>query len=331
MGATRKQAIVHAGLHRCASTSIQNLLEALRPGIEASGTDLILRSDIAGDPRLKHFRAIPRANSTGLAGWWRRNRGGAALASFSRERLLISEEALLGTMPGFREMGFYPRQNQIWAAFAGWGAYEVHPRLVVRRQDTWLESVYAFLVARGTATGFDEFFKDAEPSHMRYTALLNTLDGFNLLGRTRIGVLEDWTERGTLKSALELFDLTGNADDFHFQSHRRMPPHALPILVALNRTIGNVLGVKQQVAISSALAKLSPECRRQEIAAALESALPARIHGQIADILSAHDPALPITFTDEARTRWRTELTEDNRQFLSHPAVNMDAGIWQDD
>ncbi|MDH3742055.1 MAG: hypothetical protein OER56_10715, partial [Hyphomicrobiales bacterium] len=62
-----------------------------------------------------------------------------------------------------------------------------------------------------------------------------------------------------------------------------------------------------------------------------EGALPARFHGQIADILSAHDPALPITFTDEARTRWRTELTEDNRQFLSHPAVNMDAGIWQDD
>ena len=326
-----KQAIVHVGLHRCASTSIQIMLETLRPQIEASGTDLVLRKNMKASYWLNEFRSIQRHDSVGLKGWWRGTVGCAALARLPHERLLVSEEALYGTMPGHTDHQFYPRHEQLWTALARSHRLEVHPRIVVRRQDKWIESIYGFRVAHGLKVDFADFADGFDPAQIDYNILLSTLDRFNLLSRTRFGILEDWIKRGTLECAAELLDLPIDNNVPQMKRNRRQSPHALRILVALNRSAGSEIDQSQRASVNKAIRQLGPDCSLTEITPLLEAALPSELQHHIAKIVNSYDPEMPVKMTDDQRGTWRSAMKDKNREFLDHPTVNLAPAVWEDD
>jgi hypothetical protein len=72
--------------------------------------------------------------------------------------MVISEESALGDMPSNESPAPYPCVSGAAAAFRWLSRFfELRVCWIVRRQDTWLESMYAFRVSRGLGLDFQQF------------------------------------------------------------------------------------------------------------------------------------------------------------------------------
>lgn len=320
-----KKVIVHAGLHRCASTAIQSLLERRRTDIEAAGTRLLLRDDLmtvffGQSIRLlyRYRRYLPQAQV-------RLARARAGLKAARADTTLISEENLIGMMPGLFSHRFYPNLPYFIRALALLSrSVDIHPRFVVRRQDRFLESVYAFRVLRGYTLSFPDFLASMGARSLSWFMLVRQLERYGLDRSARLVPLEAWPKEEAPAQAMAFLDhshvplphgerLSGNPS---------LSRDALKLLLAMNRM---ALGVDKDWRKQTFLPLLRTSGPSVYLPEAAGLPVTAEIRATLADNL-AQD--ISVGFTDRERNDLMNFYTRHNAEFLGHPIVGQPTELW---
>lgn len=321
-----KKLVIHMGAHRCGSTAIQSMLRRELVPLANQGIRVHLRADMAA--RGMDFRRLHRYRSMNPLWQAKLQDIATRLAAMTEDMLLASEENLMGTMPAVRGHGFYPHFDQLVRGLAKLDAMtgntiQIAPRLVVRRQDHYLESVYAFRVSRGLTKTFDTFLASVggtSISWLRLAKLLAALPGTCV---PSVAILETWPKPSAANKALEFLigpndvplsarRLTGNT---------RYSSAQLRFILALNQAkivwqdAGWREGVVGSHAGDGALQKLK-DC----ISAS-----------EYARFLQQYSPEAKIGFSDTERAQFLADYAQKNQEFFSLPIVCADAGIWDAD
>ncbi len=208
--AGRQQIIIHAGFHRCASTAVQDLLRDRRAAITASGTALLLREDLEGWLTGRQLRLLYRHEGGSMLSALRFSLAKSMLKRTGARRVLISEENLIGMMPGVTDTRFYPHFRAFLKAVKVLTRdFDVSLRFVVRRPDRYLESAYAFRVMRGLRMAFPEFVAAAGEGAADWSKLALEVEAAGLAGVTRFACLEAWGQENPGAAALAFL---GHAD-----------------------------------------------------------------------------------------------------------------------
>jgi hypothetical protein len=166
-----KRAIFHLGIHRAGSTAIQRFLTFRRAELLEHATEAWTRTNLNAHAARRRLMLLPEARARPLGAMF-------ALTACSADTLVISEENLLGTMPGLDGAAFYP------------GARRALVRLVLRRQDRLLESMYAFRVSRGASLSFSDFLALFRDTSLSYWPLVRELCA-SPIADVRIALFED--------------------------------------------------------------------------------------------------------------------------------------------
>lgn len=231
----RKQIIIHAGLHRCASTAIQDMLRANQQAIEAAGFALLTRPQLEGPLFGRQLRLLYRH----APGSWTAKarlalvRGG--LDRIAADKILISEENLAGVMPGVLDNRFYPHWNAFLAAVKALSLdFDVRLKLVVRRQDRYLESAYAFRVVRGLRQSFPEFLASIGPEHISWLSLSRAIEAAGLADLTNMSPMESWPPDDPGMWAAHFLELGGIITP----AHSRLGGNQRPAVKKLQALIG---------------------------------------------------------------------------------------------
>ncbi|WP_262690819.1 hypothetical protein [Kordiimonas aestuarii] len=322
-----KKLIVHMGAHRCASSATQALLRRNCAEIERK-VCLVLRDDLRAEA---HGIAMNRFHAYR---WWspvRRaevSRTIRAVEQVEQNTILVSEENLMGVMPGHRGQGFFPGFRHLTRALARLDPVaEVHPRLIVRRQDKLIESIYGFRVAFGLRDDFSSFLKQFIGMDLSWLRFADDLTSAGFAETARIDVLEGWP-RGSATSHvlafLGLHDLTLAGGGLR-SGNSRFGAEALELLLAMNRC---ALGLD----MSWRRAILFPALRKAKHADTTLVQELLELGDDETSVLKAA-LAMPSRFqmTDEERKQMLSPLKGPNRQFLKHRLVGSDEGCWYDD
>ena len=321
-----KKLIVHMGAHRCASSATQALLRRNRADIEASGVALLLRDELVAEThgvamnRFYDYRFWHPLRRRDVAVTRR------ALAHIPQDTVLVSEENLMGIMPGHLRAGFYSGFGPFCQALAVLKRdVEVHPRLVVRRQDRLIESIYGFRVAFGLRDDFGAFIAPFYQMDLSWLRLATTLQRTGFSDTARIDVLEAWPRSvDATDHVLRFLGLEGLALDGGGLRHgnSRFDEPVLEVLLAMNRcALGLDMGWRRDV--------LFPALRKADgpVFELVQELL--CLGGDEASVLKAA-LAVPSRFrlTDAERSHFLASTQEDNVAFLKHPLVQVDAGCW---
>lgn len=222
-----KKLIIHAGFHRCASTTVQDLLRRNRSAIEASGGALLLRENLAGLLTGRQLRLLYRHAGGNTASRVRLALVSRMFRRMKADRILVSEELLLGLMPGVVPgTGFYPGFTPFLKAMSVLSEqFDIHLRFIARRPDRFLESAYAFRVARGLRCSFPDFVASIGADNVRWLPLVQAAEKAGLAGQTRIGVLEALPPSGD--AVLQFLGLSDISDDCRtFPKGNKSPDNA---------------------------------------------------------------------------------------------------------
>ena len=92
-GGLEKHVIFHVGAHRCGSSTTQGILDSLRDHLASYDVAVLLRRDLINESKLRRLRLLHRQPFGALP-------AAMALRKISNERALISDENILGLMPG---------------------------------------------------------------------------------------------------------------------------------------------------------------------------------------------------------------------------------------
>ncbi|NVJ98059.1 MAG: hypothetical protein HWE25_07900 [Alphaproteobacteria bacterium] len=226
----KKTVIIHAGFHRCASTATQDLIRQQRAAIETTGTTIMLREDLAGWLSGRQLRLLYRYRPEGLTSRLRLWLVKRMLRKTRANRVLISEELLLGLMPGVRERGFYPNfGNFLSAMHALSDEFDIQLRFIVRRPDRFLESAYAFRVPRGLLGDFQSYLGTIGPDAGRWLPLLRQVEQCGLGRQTRFGVLEDLLGRDAGPAIMDFIGMADAATDTARLPRGNRRPHSSEI------------------------------------------------------------------------------------------------------
>jgi len=232
--------IVHMGLHRTATTTVQARLRTARAELAAAGTALILREDMKQNRKLD----MRKWHKKSLLGKVRKVRKSVQSFALAVERLkadtvIVSEENLIGTMPGVKgggvkKSGFYPHYSTFIQSLQQLDTYEeVYPRLVLRRQDHFLESVYAFRVARGLTIDFPEFINSFGDCDFSWQPFKEALKPFG--DRAQIAMLEDWGDRSSLARKALAFIGASVEEPAWGGGNQRLGENGTHLILVLNR------------------------------------------------------------------------------------------------
>jgi len=232
--------IVHMGLHRTATTTVQARLRTARAELAAAGTALILREDMKQNRKLD----MRKWHKKSLLGKVRKVRKSVQSFALAVERLkadtvIVSEENLIGTMPGVKgggvkKSGFYPHYSTFIQSLQQLDTYEeVYPRLVLRRQDHFLESVYAFRVARGLTLDFPEFINSFGDCDFSWQPFKEALKPFG--DRAQIAMLEDWGDRSSLARKALAFIGASVEEPAWGGGNQRLGENGTHLILVLNR------------------------------------------------------------------------------------------------
>ncbi len=319
-----KKLIVHMGAHRCASSATQAFLRRNCPDF-VQDVSIILRDDLTAGrhglamTRFHDYRPWHPARRRELAATRK------AIGTISQDTILVSEENLMGIMPGHRGHGFYPGFGRLCAALARLRCVaEVHPRLVVRRQDRFIESIYGFRVAFGLREDIASFLKPLMTLDLSWLRMAKTLERYGFRDTAKIDVLETWPREGTTEHLVKFLGLphrphTGGGLRM---GNSRFSAEALELLLAMNRT-GTGLDTSWRREV------LFPALRQTEEP---DVALVADLLGLAEDRVAVLRAALQIparfSLTDEERTAILAAHEESNRAFLGHAMVKADGEIW---
>jgi hypothetical protein len=137
--------VLHIGAHRCASTSFQRYLRAVRGELEDTvvWTPREVRAGLFGEVGHDHETEADRAALRAAVDGARAE--GAA-------RLFVSEENMLGTpRHNLQRRALYPRAGQRMARFAAAFGRVDRAVIQIRALDTYWTSLLAYLVPRGAA------------------------------------------------------------------------------------------------------------------------------------------------------------------------------------
>lgn len=320
-----KKLIIHMGAHRCASSATQALLRRNRGEIEAQGVALFLREDLAENAqklavnRLYEYRFWKPSSQMAVA------RTSATLATLDAHTVLISEENLMGIMPGHLGHGFYEKFDGFCRALSRLQkTVEVHPRLIVRRQDSFIESAYGFRVAFGLREDFQTFAARFTPREMSWARMTAAFEPHGLAAHANIDVLEAWPGEGKtehLLSFLGLKNLSLQGGGLR-SGNSRFGEAGLSLLLAMNRTgMGLDIAWRQNV--------LFPALREAE---APTPELVQDLLGCGGDEISVLKAALGMPmrfgFTVEERRNLLSQLEHENAKFLTHPLVGLSPEVW---
>jgi len=313
------------GAHRCASSATQALLRRNRGGIEAQGVALFLREDLAENAqkmavnRLYEYRFWKPGSQLAVA------RTSATLATLSAKTILISEENLMGIMPGHLGHGFYGKFAGFCQALSKLSkTVEVHPRLIVRRQDSFIESAYGFRVAFGLREDFREFAARFKADEMSWNRMVTAIEKNKLDKHSRIDVLEAWPDEGKTEHLLSFLGLEGvPLEGGGLRSgNSRFGEEGLALLLAMNRTgIGLDINWRQQV-LFPAFRKAdppTPELVQQLLGTSDE---------EIAVLKAALSMPMRFRFKPDERQALLHALRDENTRFLAHPLVGVSPEVW---
>lgn len=165
--------VLHLGAHKTGTTLVQESLRRDRKRLAGRGWTTALRGKFepADDRRLLAWRLnkIPLEDLRDLY---------AGIArSLKGDRVVVSEEELLGGVASFRRTGvFYPAAGEALGLLLD----VFRPETVtvvyhVRRQDTFVESVYSQLVKVGNDQTWSSFTTGIETWPLRWTPVLEAL------------------------------------------------------------------------------------------------------------------------------------------------------------
>lgn len=314
--------IVHMGLHRTATTTLQINLRQMRGSVE--NTSLVLREDMVRHGALD-MRRWHRA------GFWHHARSAEkrffkAALKLGTDTVIVSEENLVGTMPGVVPGDFYSRFSVFVEKLVSLSRYaDVYPRLVVRRQDDFLESVYAFRVARGLQQDFPTFFSGFNHEDLDWNRLAGSLAPFG--SKAKIAVLEDWRAQGDVaQCALSFMGVEHTSLLGKGRGNRRLGYDSTRLILALNRA-----GVMPNLAERKAVlfpALAAAEKAGEEVSRCLDglSLKPDQLKA-----VYAHLNDEPQTgFLPRMRAAFQGRLLDANRLFFERSEVVGAKHLWFD-
>jgi hypothetical protein len=187
------------GAHRAGSTTVQRLLANRREELEARGILPFVRARIQTEPLLRPLLRLAEFPAGVLL-------PAASLMNERSAALVVSEENMLGKMPGHRDAAFYPEHaNAIAALRSLANGFDLSVRWIVRRQDAFLESIYSFRVSRGVTADFETFSRDLVDK-LHWLPIVRALADeapYDL----RIGVFESVFGAGSDAALLRFLDL----------------------------------------------------------------------------------------------------------------------------
>jgi len=236
-----KKIIIHAGFHRCASTAVQDMLRDYRASIEALGTTVLLREDLEGWLSGRQLRLLYRCERGSLVSALRLKLAQRMLARLPTDRVVISEELLLGLMPGVRDAGFYPHfSNFLTAVKALAKSFDVELRFIARRQDRFLESVYAFRVPRGLRASFPDYVASIGLEKVSWLGLLRQVEEAGLQGCCRFGVLESAPAAARGQWAMDFLGLgdVATGQEIRLSGNRRRSEAELLDMLGAHKQVG---------------------------------------------------------------------------------------------
>lgn len=317
------------GAHRCGSTAIQSLLRREQDQLLDRGVRVYLRADmVSGDMDLRRLHRYMLVNPS----WQRKLKQIAqSLCAMDHDVLLASEENLMGTMPAVRGHGFYPHFDRLIRALARLdvlvgGTVAIAPRLVVRRQDHYLESVYAFRVSRGFEKSFDSFVRTVTRSPISWLRLGQTMSRLPATMDPAIALLEAWPKPAAADKAL---DFLIGPSDVELSVHRltgntRYSSSGLRFILALNRAkvAWQNADWKRDVFDLVDIYRDDPEA---DLAYAIKHRVGAR---EFARFESHYSPEAKLGFTSDERAAFLAQYADENREFLNLPVVTGTADSW---
>lgn len=317
------------GAHRCGSTAVQSMLRREQAQLRQHGVKVLLRADmVAGGLDLRRLHKYHSVNPI-----WQRKLKAAALAleETNAETLLASEENLMGTMPAVRSKGFYPHFGRLVRGLARLsimveGRATIAPRLVIRRQDRYLESVYAFRVSRGLDLDFDTFIRNVTKAPVSWLKLANALAALPATIQPQIALLEAWPKPTAGDQALSF--LIGE-NDLELQTRRltgntRHSSTALRLMLALNKANikWQTASWKQDVFDLVEIYQDEPEA---DLIFALKDRVPQRHYARLKQVYS---PTAKLHFDDAQRKSLMDGLADSNAELMRMDMVVSDPETW---
>ncbi|KZK78393.1 hypothetical protein PsW64_04032 [Pseudovibrio sp. W64] len=159
----------HIGAHKTATTSFQRSLRASSRELKEAGVSVIGKRSKKNGQELYYSKTAPllkraySGNEIRLLGKAAASAIQAVCNEDKTNTIFLSDEAILGDMPG-QMIGFYPHCHNILEAILD----ELKPKsisisLVTRRQDTFLWSCYKQMYQLGRPLLLEEFLERARP------------------------------------------------------------------------------------------------------------------------------------------------------------------------
>jgi len=307
-------------MHRCASTTMQNLLRVNRPVLAERGIGVVLRADMKTDKRLDmrawHRRAKANPRSWGAAGGFI-----SAVEQMPYGHVIVSEESLLSTMPAVRARSFYPYMEKFIGRIQALKEhFDLRLRFVVRRQDRFVNSVYAFRLGVGLAEDFDTFLTSFPEGCFNWCKITNALDRQGLADISHVAVMDDWQGRVLNRELADLVGLETEGLTLRSRGNPSLPTSSLPLLLAINRAGLMPARAERRAGLLPLLSKMT-----EPDLGAVATMFTVK---DTAKIEQYYDPHAPVGFTDEARAAFVTGYEPVNAQFLNHAVVSAPLSIW---
>ena len=244
--------------------------------------------------------------------------------------IVASEENLMGTMPGVRSKGFYPHFSRLIRGVERLRRMlddvVIAPRLVIRRQDKYLESVYAFRVSRGMDRDFDNFVRRATKRPISWLRLARHLQSLPEPVEPKIALLEAWPKGRSAVQALQFLigehelepavrRLTGNT---------RHSAVALRLILAMNKAkiAWREAGWRQDVFDLVEIYRDSPEA---DISFVLKERVSKR---EFDRFTKSYSPEARLGFSDDERAVFLANYEAENKRLLAMDIVGSPASAW---
>jgi hypothetical protein len=202
--------ILHAGLHRTASSSFQRYLAVHRTDLLRLGILAVIPHDYRKNYGTLRDLLGERVEAIGAAAAAERIREIVALEKDRTDTLVLSDENLLGFMPGKAKQASAHRHLLAEIASHLGRDCEVRIMLVLREHAGYLSSLHSLGIMRGERASFEDFVDGIEPASLLLSPLLKEVRSACGAAAMSIFSLEDISLDGGTNFLAQLSRLTGN-------------------------------------------------------------------------------------------------------------------------
>jgi len=231
----RVKLLVHVGLHRAASTSLQNWLLERKSAFEERG--LFVHAGLAGGQSASPFAILVSSGTAAMGPAPVADYLHAAVQELPQHRGgLVSDENLLGHMPRPGVQLFGRLESLCATLDALERDHEIVPVIVVREHVAWLKSLHRTYQTRGGTLDLADFAKAAGLHHLRFAPVLAALAGDG-----RRHVIADSIEQIEHDGGAMLLSRLAHALELPLEEGARLPRDN-PSFGAVHRRITAALG-----------------------------------------------------------------------------------------